>query len=255
MNDALIVGQQENLIERTASLLSAHGKDYSHNLVVFPGRRPAHFLRRELAQRGKGSFIPPLILSMDGFMDYVTEAVHAVPVRNVETVDAIAILYQIHRSAREPLGGESFLTLDSFFSLGIKLFTDIEELYIEGVPPAMVREIQPFTDEMIPKHALARLQSLHFFYKTFYEKISRLGMATRSMRYRMAAERVLESDIDRFEKVIFAGFYALTRCEKDLFRKLLPGEKVICIFQDGPGLGERLAELGIETGDVPTLSP
>lgn len=129
MNNALIIGQQENLIERTAVLLSPPRKDYSHNLVVFPGRRPAHFLRRELAQKGKGSFIPPLILSMDGFMDHVTEAVH--PVRNVETVDAIAILYQIHRSAPKPLGGESFLTLDSFFSLGIKLFTDIEELYIE----------------------------------------------------------------------------------------------------------------------------
>jgi ATP-dependent helicase/nuclease subunit B len=246
MNNTLIIGQQENLIERTAGLLSPPKKDYSHNLVVFPGRRPAHFLRKELAHKGKGSFIPPLILSMDGFMDYVTEAVH--PVRNVEIVDAIAILYKLHRNAPQPMGGESFLTLDSFFSLGIKLFTDIEELYIEGVPPAMVKEIQPFTDEMIPRHALARLQSLHFFYKTFYEKISELGMATRSMRYRMAAEKILESGIDRFEKVIFAGFYALTKCEKDLFMKLLPGEKAIFIFQDGPGLGERLAELGIEIG-------
>ena len=253
MSNTLIIGPQENLIERTASLISPPGKDYSHNLVVFPGRRPAHFLRRELAQRGKGSFIPPLILSMDGFMDYVTQAVH--PVKNVEAVDAIAILYRIHRSAQEPLGGESFLTLDSFFSLGIKLFTDIEELSIEGVPPAMVKEIQPFTDEMIPRHALARLQSLHFFYKTFYEKISQLGMATRSMRYRMAAERILESGIDRFEKVIFAGFYALTRCEKDLFRKLLPSEKVIFIFQDGTGLRERLSELGIETGNAEPSQP
>jgi ATP-dependent helicase/nuclease subunit B len=253
MTNALIISPRENLIEKTASLIRPLKKDYSHNLVVFPGRRPAHFLRRELAQRGKGSFIPPLILSMDGFMDYVTEAVHHV--KDVETVDAIAILYQIHRSATEPLGGERFLTLDSFFPLGIKLFADIEELYIEGVLPATVKEIQPFTDEMIPKHALARLQSLHFFYKTFYEKISPLGMATRSMRYRMAAEKILESGIDRLEKVIFAGFYALTRCEKDLFRKLLPNEKVIFLFQDGPGLGEQLSELGIETGDAQPSHP
>ena len=245
MRNTLIIGPQENLIEKTADLIGLPGKDYSRSLVVFPGRRPAHFLRRELAQRGKGSFIPPLILSMDEFVVYVTEAIQ--PVRNVEIIDAVAILYDIHRSAPEPLGGESFLTLDSFFSLGIKLFTDIEELYIEGVPPGTVREIQPFSDEVIPKHALARLQSLHFFYKTFYEKISQLGMATRSMRYRMAVDKALEYSIDRFEKVIFAGFYALTRSEKDLFRKLLPAEKVIFIFRDGPGLGERLSELGIET--------
>jgi ATP-dependent helicase/nuclease subunit B len=250
MINALIIGQEENLIEKTASLLKPTGKDYSHNLVVFPGRRPAHFLRRELAQKVKGSFIPPLILSMDGFIKYVTEAVHPGPVRNVDTIDAIAILYQIHMSAAEPLGGESFLTLDSFFPLGIKLFRDIEEFYIEGVHRAMVKEIQPFTDEMIPKHAVARLQSLHFFYSTFYDKISRLGMTTRSMRYRMAAEGILESGIDKFEKAVIAGFYALTRCEKDLFRRLLLGEKTTFVFQDGPGLRERLAELGIEIGDV-----
>jgi len=75
------------------------------------------------------------------------------------------------------------------------------------------------------------------------------------MRYRIAAERILESGIDRFEKVIFAGFYALTRCEKDLFRKLLPSEKVIFIFQDGPGLRERLSELGIENGDAQPSHP
>lgn len=253
MTNTLIISPHENIIESTASLLGTPGKDYSGNLVVFPGRRPAHFLRKELAQRVEGSFIPPLILSMDGFVDYVAETVH--PARNVETVDAVAILYQIHRSAPEPLGRENFLALDSFFSLGIKLFADIEELYIEGVPPAMLKEIQPFTDQMIPEHALAGLQSLHFFYKNFYEKISRMCMATRSMRYRLAAENILASGIGRFERVIFAGFYALTRCEKDLFAKLLPGEKNIFIFQDAPGLAERLSELGIETDCTPQSPP
>ncbi len=246
----LIIGPHEDLIKKTASLISPHNRDYSDSLVVFPGRRPAHFLRKELARREKGSFIPPIIYSMDDFVDYVGESVQ--PVRRIETVDAVAVLHQIHRSAPERLGGESFLTLDSFFSLGIKIYKDIEELYIEGTPPAMVKEIQPFTDEMIPRHALSRLQSLHFFHKTFYDRVSRMGMATRSMRYRTAAERVLEGCIDRFEKVIFGGFYALTKSEKDIFRKLLPVEKAVFIFQDGPGLAEQLAELGveIETGDV-----
>ncbi len=245
MTKALIIGPEEDLIERTASLISPLNRDYSHNLVVFPGRRPAHFLRRELAHREKGGFIPPSIMSMDEFVDHIMEA--GQPMKSIGTVDAVAILYQIHRSATEPLGGENFLTFDSFFSLGIKIYKDIEELYIEGVPPAMVKEIQPFTDELIPGHALTRLQSLHFFYKTFYETVSKLRMATRSMRYRTAAEKVIESGLNGHKKVIFAGFYALTRCEKDIFRKLLTSKKTIFIFQNGPGLRERLSELGIET--------
>jgi hypothetical protein len=243
MSTTLIIGPQDDLIERAARLIAPTGSDYSRNLVVFPGRRPAHFLRKKLALKETRGFIPPLILSMDGFVERVTEAVH--PARNVETADAVAILYQAHRSAAKPLGGEGFLTLDSFFPLGIKIFTDIEELLIEGVPPSAIREIQPFADGMIPKHAQARLQSLHYFYETFYEKVSGLGMMTRSMKYRLATEKVFESDIAMFEKVIFAGFYALTRSEKDLFRKLQQREEVILLFQDGPGLGERLAEAGM----------
>ncbi|HYA26638.1 MAG TPA: PD-(D/E)XK nuclease family protein [Thermodesulfovibrionales bacterium] len=253
MINTLIIGSRENLIERTATLIKSIDTDYSRNLVVFPGRRPALFLRRELAQREESSFIPPSILSIDDFVDYVTEAVR--PLKKIETVDAIAILYQIHKNAPEPLGGENFLSLDSFFSLGIKLYADIEELYIEGVPTVMVKQIQPFADEMIPEHALARLQSLHFFYKTFYEKISQMGMTTRSMRYRTAAEKVFEGGLERFERVIFAGFCALTRCEKDIFRKLLPSDKNMFIFQDGPGIGEQLAELGIENRNVPRPGP
>ncbi len=248
MTSTIIIDPGEDLIGRTASLISPRDKDYSHNLIVFPGRRPAHFLRKELADREKGSFIPPSTYSMDDFVDYVTEAVQ--PVKSIETVDAVAVLYEIHRSAPEPLGGESFLTLDSFFSLGIKIYRDIEELFIEGVPVSMVKEIQPFTDEMIPVHALARLQSLYFFYKSFYEKLSKMGMATRSMKYRTAADRVLESGIDRFEKVIFAGFYALTKCEKDIFKKLFQSERAIFVFHHGPGLGERLAELGLDIKEV-----
>ncbi len=249
----LIIGPHEDLIKVTAGLISPRDRDYSDNLVVFPGRRPAHFLRKELAQREKGSFIPPLIYSMDDFVEYAGESVQ--PVRSIETVDAVAVLHQIHRSAPERLGGESFLTLDSFFSLGIKIYKDLEELYIEGTPPAMIKEIQPFTDEMIPQHALSRLQSLHFFYRTFYDRVSQMGMATRSMRYRTAAERVLEGCVDRFEKVIFGGFYALTKSEKDIFKKLLTIEKTIFIFQDGPGLGEQLAELGMETETRDTGTP
>lgn len=244
MSTTLVIEPQEDLIERTAHLIAPSGSDYSHNLVVFPGRRPAHFLRRKLALKETRGFIPPLILSMDGFVEHVTEAVR--PARNVETADAVAILYQIHKTAAAPLGGEGFLTLDSFFPLGIKIFADIEELFIEGVQPSAIKEVQPFADGMMPKHAQARLQSLHHFYETFYEKVSGLDMMTRSMKYRMAGEKVFESDIEKFAKVIFAGFYALTRSEKDLFRKLRQREEVIFLFQDGPGLGERLAETGME---------
>jgi CRISPR/Cas system-associated exonuclease Cas4 (RecB family) len=71
------------------------------------------------------------------------------------------------------------------------------------------------------------------------------------VRYKAAAEAVGGSGIDFREQVIFAGFYALTRHEKALFRKLLAGENALFIFQEGPGLRERLKDLGIPPPNPP----
>ncbi|MDQ7788180.1 MAG: hypothetical protein RDU01_11290, partial [Thermodesulfovibrionales bacterium] len=64
-----IVHRGSNLIEEIVPDLIREGYDYSANLVMFPGKRPAHFLRKTLAERMRGSIIPPCILSMDEFID------------------------------------------------------------------------------------------------------------------------------------------------------------------------------------------
>ena len=48
-----------------------------------------------------------------------------------------------------------------------------------------------------------------------------------------------------FGKVIFAGFFALTEMEKRIFGALMTKESVFFLFQDGPGMEEKLSELGI----------
>lgn len=94
------------------------GKDYSTTLVVFPGKRPSHFLRKFLAKKIRGSFIPPLILSIDEFVDFVYETLEGRLLRRLEAIDAIAVLYEIYRKSSRPLGGDSFMTPDRFFPLG-----------------------------------------------------------------------------------------------------------------------------------------
>ena len=71
MNTAFLIPNNHDLIEAVASRLIKDGKDYTSNLVVFPGKRPSHFLRRAIAQKEQGAVIPPAIFSMDEFVDYV----------------------------------------------------------------------------------------------------------------------------------------------------------------------------------------
>ncbi|MBI4688900.1 MAG: PD-(D/E)XK nuclease family protein [Nitrospirae bacterium] len=251
--NAVLVSLQKNLIEEIIPLLKVSGKDYSSNLVVFPGKRPAHFLRQSLSQRSNGSIIPPVIFSMDEFIDYIYGSIQ--PDRKIDSIDAVSILFDIHKKTPCRLGGDGFLTPDSFFPIGLKIYRDIEDMYIEGVHPHRVKEIDAFAEENIPPETLTKLQSLSFFYEEFYRKVSDMGISTRSLRYRTVAEKIDISQMNNFHNIILAGFFAFTKCEKDLSKKLLKYENALFIFQNGAGIRETLGELGITAEPMGMESP
>ena len=99
--NTLIIQPDTSLIDEIRSHLKNKGKDYSSNLVIFPGKRPSHFLRKAIARGIKQSFIPPVILSMDEFIDYAYE--NMCTERKLETIDAVAILYDIQRKSLQPI--------------------------------------------------------------------------------------------------------------------------------------------------------
>ncbi len=237
------------------SHLTGYEKDYSSSLVIFPGKRPAHFLRKMLASKVGSGFIPPRVFSMDEFVDSLFEGPGSG--RKIESIDAVALLYNIHRKAAMPLGGSGFMTPDSFFHLGLKIYRDIEELTIEGIRPSMVKGIDSFIAEGVPEQTIERLQSLSHFYEQFYKDIAALRLSTRSVRYHLASEKLDETGPGKYDRIIVAGFFALTRAEKSLFRKMFSCDNTVFIFQDGAGLNEKLEELGITciTNEGPDSEP
>jgi ATP-dependent helicase/nuclease subunit B len=241
--NTLIIQPHKSLINEIIPHLKNTGKDYSSNLVVFPGKRPSHFLRKAIASEIKESFIPPAIFSMDEFVDYVYENMQ--PERKIETLDAVAILFDLQKKSLRPLGGKNFLSPDTFFPIGLKIYHDIEELYIEGIQPFIVKQVEPYTSEAIPEYSAGRLQSLSFFYEEFYRTLEGKGLSTRSIRYKQVSEKIREAGIDGYGQIIFAGFFALTTYEKVMFKKLLEKVNSLFIFQEGPGLKEKLSDLGI----------
>ena len=243
--NVLLISTSENLIEKVAEHLIGFEKDYSSSLVIFPGKRPSHFLSKVLADKEKSSFIPPVILSMDEFIEHVHDESLGLEGRKLESIDAISILYSIHAASPEHLGEKSFLTPDTFFPVGMKLYNDLEELYIEEVPSKKVKEIDSIAGENLPEPTAKRLQSLSYFYETFYKRIEEGHFSTRSLRYRAVSENIDRLNLDRFKKVILAGFFALTESEKKIFKCLMKRETTLFIFQEGDGIKKKLSDLGI----------
>ncbi|MEK6677941.1 MAG: PD-(D/E)XK nuclease family protein [Nitrospirota bacterium] len=248
--NTLVIQTEESLIEKIIPYLKVSGRDYSANLIVFPGRRPSHFLRKAIAERVNGGFVPPAIFSMDEFIDYVYEAVHSR--RKLNAIDAAAMLYEIQTRLSKPIGGNNFKTPDSFFPIGLKIYQDIEELYIEKTDAQRVKGIEQYANAAIPAEGMERLESLSAFYEEFYKAVESAGFSTRSVRYRAASEMIDKAKINNFQQMIFAGLYAFTESERVLFKKLLSQDNTLFIFQQGTGLKESLADLGINIEDKET---
>jgi ATP-dependent helicase/nuclease subunit B len=242
-----------DLIAEVADLLVPAGKDYSGNLVVFPGKRPAHFLRKALADRMQTAYVPPAILSMEEFIDHTYETMTHSSRRKLETIDAVAFLFDIHRVMERPLWGEGFLNLDTFFSLGLRIFRDLEELVIEDVDRSKFLSIESSMQGALPPETGRSLQSLSFFFDNFYPAINQAGFSSRSERYRFVSSSVIRETIPQ-TKIVFVGFYGLTTSEKRLFEKVLDWDNAFLLFRDGPGLRRHLSFLEVDamSGELDT---
>jgi hypothetical protein len=237
-----------DLIRTVASRLRPDGKDYGRSWVIFPEKRPAYYLRKIIAETEKSGFIPPRIDSLDGFVDRVHAERLGSREKPIDALDAVALLFDIHRAAPDRLGGGHFLSADRFFPVGTKIFRDIEELALAGVRPEDLRKTDLLSAERVPPESRRGLQFLSFFYETFFEVLKREEFSTQATRTRdvlAAMTRGLFPDIDRF---FVAGFFSLARLEKDLVKMLGAWDGCSLLLVRGKGIEDIAAELGIADG-------
>lgn len=250
MSRHVIISPAQNLIQEVASRLQSGTNDFSSSIVVFPGKRPAHFVRKALAERIGGSFIPPRIYSIDSFIEYLVAEELGLSFKSLDNFDAVALLFDIHTSIPEHLGAEHFNSIDRFIGLGLKLYAELEELVMADVSLRRVKESM----EAAP---LGRLHALPDYFERFYSVVEEKGFITRSLNYRKAAAQIESIDLSSYQSIIFAGFYAYTVLEQRILSSLLRRQNSVFITQQGPGLLSHVQALGIdvETAEFPDTPP
>lgn len=224
MSKRIVIGPSEHLVQSVVDHITIDGKDFSNTAIVFPGKRPAHFLRKELAHRVGGSLIPPQTFSIDEFILALYQHLHPEPVKDLEPIDAVAMLHRVHITLSERLGGEYFESLDSFIPIGLKLFGELEELRLADLPERRLRET-------ISSLTYSRLFSLAEYYTRFYGTITEKGFTTRAVRYVEVAHRCAEIDLGRYAQIFIAGLFKYTHAEQVIIDDLEKRPNVTFLFQ------------------------
>ena len=241
-SQTFIIPPTRNLIDEIVDKLDLSTNDLRRSLIVFPGKRPAHFLRKAIATRIGKSYLPPRIFSYDNFIEYLSAERLGISSQLLQPLDAAAILFETHKNAKERLGGKHFQSFDQFIGLGLKLFDELEEIRLADVPERRLEEI-------IGGLAYGRLHALKSYYQEFYRRVAERRYSTRATQLKLVAECLNDINLSSFGSVILAGFYALTNIDQRIFNGLAQRENVTFIFQQGPGLLRQMQKLDLEADE------
>ena len=226
MSERIHIGPRQSLVTTVANLFSPDSRDCTQSMVVFPGRRPAHFLRKSLARRLGGSYLPPRIFSMDDFVRFLWDRMERPALKEVGPLDAVVLLHEVHTGLTERIGGNAFMTLESFLPLGFKLFGELEELRLAMLPEREIRDA-------IAQLAIERTYLLPEYFQRFYELVSGRLCTTRALRYAdVAASMDTMREPSEGFRVILAGLYKMTRAEQMIVDALSRRPSTLLVFQD-----------------------
>lgn len=253
MSRSYLLPKGADLIAHVCRMIPA-GTDLSKTMVVFPGRRPAHFLLRALFKQERTKpFLAPRLFSIDDWVDWAALELGQSS-GPLLAADGVALLYRLHQDQKLPGGQGDLLSFEEFMAWGFKLQADFEELRIEGITPDRLKGVQALAGESWPARFQQMLPHLAEWYQGFYRELESQKLTTRANSYFYAASNIKRLDLKSYETIILAGFHTLTGSELEMFRDLTGRDNVALVLRDGPGIERMISQLKISperTGQKP----
>ena len=214
-------------------LLQKKGSDFERLTVVFPNKRAALFLAKELSSLIDNPVWMPEIITLGEFIGRGT---------GLKQAEELSLIIKLYKAYRECSGvTESF---DSFYFWGSMLLGDFDDIdkyrveakdvfsnlvawqkieqafpYLTGEQEELIRGFwSSFRSEARGKEQQLFLQTWERLYPTyvrFKEKLLAEGLCYEGMGQRLFCEQLPRVATDA--PLVFAGFNALNRCEKKIF--------------------------------------
>ncbi len=226
-----------DFIGELKSFLNSRARNLSEITVVFPGKRPALYLRKALAEDCGSAFFPPRCFSIEEFIDDMARKTYPL-YGDLSYADAVWFLFRSMQSVKAgadaPFATGSF---GEFYPWGQHLFEFIEEIDRENVPHANLVSLEENAGigYDVPESVNELLAHIVDIRKAFHGMLHHEQCFSRGYKYLCALRILEEIDFDNLGQVIFAGFFALTGVEREIAGRLWHQGKAEIIFEGDPG--------------------
>lgn len=233
------------LEEIVEAVLNQHADSTDEITIVFPNRRAGLFFQKYLAAKITKPIWSPKIVSIEDFIKGLS------PLKSADKLELIFELYKVFRKLNK--SDEEF---DRFFYWGNIMLQDFDELdkflvdpdllfknlahvkniensldYLQEDQKKLINDFWKSFGEKLSSHQkgfLAIWDNLLQTYHQFKTILSEKGIAYNGMIYRNVAQDLQNGELGSdIEKVIFAGFNALSKSEESIitwFVKEVKGE-------------------------------
>ena len=205
-------------------------KDLSRLCLVFGGRRPALFIKRDLARRIGHAFVPPRFFTIDEWMSYVAYGAD-VPSQGSD-LDHCYTIYQLAMSLCPWVcrGRETFA---QFLPWAREILHFIEQLDLEDVPSDSLKSIRDHAEIgfSVPEDINKLLMHLSTLRHAYHQELGRRKLAPRGYQYLQAARRASDCDLSPFDEILFCNFFYLHRTENIVFKNIYDRGKVVLLMQ------------------------
>ncbi|NOY36423.1 MAG: hypothetical protein GXO83_02510 [Chlorobi bacterium] len=220
-------------------ILKNHPEHLHRVAMIFPNRRAGLWFQHHLSHLAGSTVWSPQIFTIRNLMEHLT---------GMSVTDTVPLVMELYRVWSEVLPGEQQEPLDSFYPWGEMLLGDFDDLdkylvnaddlfknlkslktieisYLDDEQKKLIRQFWdhfPGNRESDESRAFASLwEHLGKIYTLFNQRLAGKEMAYEGRLYRKVAGMAEDGKLpgNRWEKVCFAGFHALTPAEEKLFEE------------------------------------
>lgn len=213
----------EDLLDRAVA--EAYAGGLSEVAVVFPNKRAVHHFAKKLAAAAGGPCLPPALFTGEALLCHLAGAREEEPLAQA---DAAMLL----REAVLSCGAGGHLAdlaadLASFFPWGAEWCRALDELDRELVEDEALERLKGLEafDSLGPM-SRAFYQDLPSIRRAYHGALEQRGRTSRGALLGRALRRLNDGTAELAGRVLFVGFFALTRGERRLIRALGEGREV-----------------------------